>query len=121
MSVVMIVTTRKLNCLNSKLFSYAHKMSKRKLNDYAGFRTVLSDSKNIVVLTGAGVSAESGIPVFRGAGGLWRQYQATSLATPEAFRANPGLVWEFYSYRRNIAFNAQPNDVSIELKCIYFC
>lgn len=93
-------------------------MSKRKLNDYAGFRKVLNHSKNIVVLTGAGVSAESGIPVFRGAGGLWRQYQATSLATPEAFRANPGLVWEFYSYRRNVAFNAQPNDVSIECKCI---
>lgn len=117
----MIVTSRNLNFLNTKLFSYAYKMSKRKLNDYAGFRKVLNHSKNIVVLTGAGVSAESGIPVFRGAGGLWRQYQASSLATPEAFRANPGLVWEFYSYRRNIAFNSQPNDVSIQHKCIYFC
>ncbi|CAH0562203.1 unnamed protein product [Brassicogethes aeneus] len=85
-------------------------MSKRKLNDYAGFEKVLKEAKNIVALTGAGISAESGIPVFRGAGGLWRNYQATSLATPEAFRANPSLVWEFYQYRRNVAFNAQPNN-----------
>lgn len=73
-------------------------MSKRKLNDFAEFKKVLDNSKNIIVLTGAGVSAESGIPVFRGAGGLWRKYSATSLASPEAFRANPALVWEFYHY-----------------------
>lgn len=111
MCQIIIMSIR--NFLNWKLFNYAYKMSKRKLNDYAEFHKVLSHSKNIVVLTGAGVSAESGIPVFRGAGGLWRQYQATSLATPEAFRTNPGLVWEFYSYRRNVAFTAQPNNVSI--------
>lgn len=87
-------------------------MANRKLSDYKEFQKVLNNSKNIVILTGAGISAESGIPVFRGAGGLWRQYEASNLATPEAFRANPGLVWEFYSYRRNVAFNAQPNNVS---------
>lgn len=93
-------------------------MANRKLSDYKGFQKVLNNSKNIVILTGAGISAESGIPVFRGAGGLWRQYEATSLATPEAFRANPGLVWEFYSYRRSVAFNAQPNNVSIYILSI---
>lgn len=87
-------------------------MDKRKLSDYAGFQKVLNESKNIITLTGAGISAESGIPVFRGAGGLWRQYQAASLATPEAFRSKPDLVWEFYSYRRSVAFNAQPNNVN---------
>lgn len=96
-------------------------MSKRKLNDFAEFKKVLDNSKNIIVLTGAGVSAESGIPVFRGAGGLWRKYSATSLASPEAFRANPALVWEFYHYRRNVAFNAEPNNVSSSkmLDCFY--
>lgn len=90
-----------------------YNMAKRKLSDYAGFEKVLNESKNIVCLTGAGISAESGIHVFRGTGGLWRQYEATSLATPEAFQANPSLVWEFYSYRRNVAFNAEPNNVNI--------
>lgn len=87
-------------------------MSKRQLSDYEGFRKVLSESKNIVALTGAGVSAESGIPVFRGPGGLWRTHRSMDLATPHAFRTNPSLVWEFYHYRRNVAFNAQPNNVS---------
>nr|XP_023022591.1 NAD-dependent protein deacylase-like [Leptinotarsa decemlineata] len=85
-------------------------MSKRKISDYAGFNKILSESKNIVVLTGAGVSAESGIPVFRGAGGFWRTHRSQNLATPQAFAANPALVWEFYHYRRNVAFNAQPNN-----------
>ncbi|CAG9855019.1 unnamed protein product [Phyllotreta striolata] len=85
-------------------------MATRKLADYAGFRRVLDESKSIAVLTGAGVSAESGIPVFRGAGGFWRTHRSQDLATPQAFAANPSLVWEFYHYRRNIAFNAQPNE-----------
>ncbi|KAJ8917973.1 hypothetical protein NQ315_002669 [Exocentrus adspersus] len=86
------------------------KMSKRQLNDFEAFRKVLSQSKNIVALTGAGVSAESGIPTFRGEGGLWRKYRSADLATPHAFYTKPHLVWEFYHYRRTIAFNAQPND-----------
>jgi len=52
------------------------------------------------VLTGAGVSAESGLPTFRGKGGLWRGYRVLDVATPEAFRANPEMVWQFYSERR---------------------
>lgn len=86
-------------------------MSKRKINDFEGFKKALDDSKNIVVITGAGISAESGIPVFRGAGGLWRTHKALDLATSQAFRKNPALIWEFYHYRRNVAFNAQPNKV----------
>lgn len=87
-------------------------MAKRNYSDYEGFKKVLKEAKNIVALTGAGVSAESGIPVFRGAGGWWRSHRATELATPEAFQANPALVWEFYHYRREVAFKSAPNNVS---------
>ncbi|MDQ3281872.1 MAG: NAD-dependent deacylase [Acidobacteriota bacterium] len=60
-------------------------------------------------MTGAGVSADSGIPTFRGAGGLWREYRAEELATPEAFRRDPRLVWEWYEWRRGLIREAQPN------------
>ena len=70
--------------------------------DMNGFRKVLAGAKSVVALTGAGVSAESGVPTFRGAGGYWRIYQAQQLATPEAFSKDPSLVWEFYHYRREV-------------------
>jgi NAD-dependent deacetylase len=66
-------------------------------------------AERLVVLTGAGVSAESGVPVFRGAGGLWRQFRPEQLATPEAFRRQPDLVWEWYLWRREHIARAQPN------------
>jgi NAD-dependent deacetylase len=65
--------------------------------------------RKVVVLTGAGVSADSGIPTFRGEGGLWRNYRAEDLATPEAFARNPLLVWEWYEWRRSIVRDAEPN------------
>lgn len=65
--------------------------------------------RRVVVFTGAGVSAESGIPTFRGAGGLWRNFRAEDLATPEAFRRDPKLVWEWYEWRRGLIRDAQPN------------
>ncbi len=63
----------------------------------------------LVVLTGAGVSAESGVPTFRGAGGLWRRYRAQDLATPAAFQRDPRLVWEFYAWRREVVAGCRPN------------
>jgi NAD-dependent deacetylase len=63
----------------------------------------------IVVLTGAGVSAESGLATFRGPGGLWRGREPAELATPEAFRADPETVWRFYDWRRTQAARAEPN------------
>ncbi len=63
----------------------------------------------IVVLTGAGVSAESGIPTFRDEGGLWRNFKAEDLATPQAFKKDPKLVWEWYNWRREIISKAKPN------------
>ncbi len=61
------------------------------------------------VLTGAGISAESGIPTFRGEEGLWKQYRAEELATPGAFRQNPELVWEWYNWRRSLILEKGPN------------
>lgn len=73
------------------------------------FHAHLSKSKRVLSLLGAGLSASSGLPTFRGAGGLWRTHDSISLATPEAFHKDPGLVWQFYSYRRHMAMQAQPN------------
>ncbi|TFK56053.1 DHS-like NAD/FAD-binding domain-containing protein [Heliocybe sulcata] len=78
-------------------------------DDMASFSVVLSQSKHIIAVAGAGLSAASGIPTFRGAGGLWRKYDAISLATPEAFQENPSRVWQFYHYRREKALKCQPN------------
>lgn len=77
--------------------------------DLQSFTEYLGGCKRIVALLGAGISASSGLPTFRGAGGLWRSHDATSLATPEAFDETPGLVWQFYSYRRHMALQAKPN------------
>ncbi len=65
--------------------------------------------KNIVVLSGAGISAESGIKTFRDSGGLWEGYDVMEVATPEGFRKNPALVLEFYNMRRKQAIDAKPN------------
>ncbi|GAB6032713.1 NAD-dependent protein deacylase sirtuin-5, mitochondrial [Chamberlinius hualienensis] len=90
-------------------------MNRRPISDVSAFSAHLKTAKNIVVLTGAGVSAESGVPTFRGAGGYWRQYQAQNLACPQAFRRDPSLVWEFYHYRREVVLTKQPNQAHISL------
>ncbi|MET1101456.1 MAG: NAD-dependent protein deacetylase [Pyrodictiaceae archaeon] len=87
----------------------------------------LASAKNAIALTGAGISAESGIPTFRGKNGLWSKYRPEDLATPEAFERNPKLVWEWYKWRIGIVLSAKPNPghyalVKLEelgvLKCI---
>ncbi|RHZ46111.1 hypothetical protein Glove_634g20 [Diversispora epigaea] len=80
------------------------------------FQKVLQASKHIVALCGAGLSAESGVPTFRGKGGLWRTFDATSLATPRSFAANPSRVWEFYHYRRELVLKTEPNKAHKALK-----
>jgi NAD-dependent deacetylase len=72
-------------------------------------RRWLADASFIAALTGAGVSAESGIPTFRGDGGLWRRFRAEELATPQAFGRDPRLVWEWYDWRRQLIARAEPN------------
>jgi NAD-dependent deacetylase len=68
-----------------------------------------SPKDRLFVLSGAGISAESGLATFRGSGGLWNGSRVEDVATPEAWNANPGLVWCFYSMRRRDAMAAQPN------------
>ena len=66
-------------------------------------------AKRLVVITGAGISAESGVPTFRWANGLWRRYRAEDLATPLAFERDPRLVWEWYNWRRRLISGKEPN------------
>jgi NAD-dependent protein deacetylase/lipoamidase len=75
----------------------------------------VSPSDRVFVLTGAGVSAESGIPTFRGVGGLWRNYRIEEVASPGAWSRDPALVWEFYSMRRRVAAEAKPNPAHFAL------
>jgi NAD-dependent deacetylase len=69
----------------------------------------LANAAAVTVLTGAGISADSGVPTFRGADGLWRNFRAEDLATPEAFARDPRLVWEWYNWRRELIATKQPN------------
>jgi NAD-dependent deacetylase len=69
----------------------------------------IKQSKRLAVLTGAGISAESGVPTFRGEDGLWNSYRAEELATPGAFARDPKLVWEWYDWRRGIVAETKPN------------
>lgn len=81
--------------------------------------------KPLVVLTGAGISAESGVPTFRGQDGIWQDYRAEDLATPIAFERDPELVWRFYAWRRELVSGCQPNQahhllVDLEIKSSQF-
>ena len=78
-------------------------------------RTHLASAHHVTVLTGAGISADSGVPTFRGADGLWRNFRAEDLATPEAFERDPRLVWERYNWRRELIATKQPNPAHIAL------
>ncbi|HPM76268.1 MAG TPA: NAD-dependent deacylase [bacterium] len=69
----------------------------------------LAAAHKVVALSGAGLSAESGVPTFRGDGGLWRNRRPADLATPAAFAADPQLVWEFYNWRREKVLSVAPN------------
>ena len=79
------------------------------LADIEQAREWLAQASAVAILTGAGISAESGVPTFRGDGGLWREYKPEELATPEAFERDPALVWEWYNWRREIIAKAAPN------------
>lgn len=79
------------------------------LKQAAEFQECLRNLKRIVALVGAGLSASSGLPVFRGSQGLWKNFNMIDLATPDAFYIDPGLVWQFYAWRRHVALQAQPN------------
>jgi NAD-dependent deacetylase len=75
----------------------------------------ISPTDRVFVLTGAGISAESGLPTFRASDGLWAGHRLEDVCTPEAWQRNPALVWEFYSARRASAAQAQPNPAHVAL------
>ena len=76
---------------------------------FEAIKDQIKDIKKIIFVTGAGISQESGIPTFRGEGGLWRNHDAMQLATIDAFYDDPKLVWEWYNERRKNIFEATPN------------
>jgi len=78
-------------------------------SDLGILKDKLTGARTITVLTGAGISADSGVPTFRGTDGLWRTYRAEDLATPEAFERNPRIVWEWYNWRRELIATKRPN------------
>ena len=76
----------------------------------AGLLEAIHGARQVVALTGAGISAESGVPTFRDArSGLWAKFKPEELATPEAFRRNPKIVWEWYAWRRQLVARVEPN------------
>jgi NAD-dependent deacetylase len=77
--------------------------------ELAEARAALAAARSVLVLTGAGVSAESGVPTFRGPDGLWRSHRPEELATPKAFARDPRLVWEWYGWRRERVAACRPN------------
>ena len=81
----------------------------------AGLRERLAAARSICVLTGSGMSSESGLPTFRGAGGLWRTHRVEELASPDGFARDPRLVWSWYNERRAAHASAQPNAGHIAL------
>jgi NAD-dependent deacetylase len=94
-------------------------------SDLGLVREKIAAARSLAVLTGAGISADSGVPTFRGADGLWRNFRAEDLATPEAFERDPRLVWEWYNWRRELIATKQPNSahlaiVELERRCAQF-
>ena len=76
---------------------------------------VIENAEYLIALTGAGISKESNVPTFRGKDGLWRNYDAMELATPDAFRRNPSLVWEWYTWRQGLIAECNPNPAHLTL------
>ena len=92
---------------------------------FGRLRDKLASANSITVLTGAGISADSGVPTFRGTDGLWKTFRPEELATPEAFERDPRLVWEWYNWRRELIATKRPNEahaalVELERRCPEF-
>ena len=79
------------------------------LADIETIKARLGNAKSVTVLTGAGISADSGVPTFRGTDGLWRNFRPEELASPDAFARDPRLVWEWYNWRRELISTKNPN------------
>lgn len=99
--------------LRKSIFHFFKFYSQNPTSDFAKLKHLLNAAKQVVILSGAGISAESGVPTFRGPKGLWRQLEASILFNPVTFREDPGFVWEYYHYMRELVLKAQPNAVRI--------
>lgn len=84
-------------------------MDRVEVGRVADAAALIRDAERVVVLTGAGISAESGVPTFRGTAGLWKSFRPEDLATPAAFVRDPRLVWEWYGWRRSLIAECSPN------------
>ncbi len=84
-------------------------------NSVARVAEVIRRSRYVIAFTGAGISAESGVPTFRGEGGLWNRFRPEELATPEAFFRDPFRVWRWYAWRMDLIRKAKPNEAHIAL------
>ncbi|KAI1313733.1 histidine phosphatase superfamily [Xylaria venustula] len=98
-----------LNILMNSCTRHTPELAMAPRTSIAEFSKLVNSSSRILALCGAGLSAASGLPTFRGAGGLWRNHESTSLATPEAFEEDPVLVSLFYAWRKHMALQAKPN------------
>ncbi len=85
------------------------------MTDLAGLRERLAAARSICVLTGSGISAESGLPTFRGVGGLWRTHRVEELASPQGFARDPRLVWTWYGERRGAHRGVEPSPAHVAL------
>jgi NAD-dependent deacetylase len=85
------------------------------MSDVDEIRGILREAEAITVMTGAGISAESGVPTFRGQGGLWEGHRPEELATPGAFAADPEKVWRWYDWRRGLVAGCAPNPAHVAL------
>ena len=105
--------------------AYTLSMPMQAGSDLEILKTKLAEAQAITILTGAGISADSEVPTFRGTDGLWRNFRAEDLATPEAFERDPRLVWEWYNWRRELIATKHPNPahnavVQLERRCRQF-
>ena len=78
-------------------------------------KKILWSSESPVILTGAGISAESGVPTFRGEDGLWKNHRPEDLATMRAFRKDPELVWQWYNWRKKLVSKKEPNQAHVAI------
>lgn len=85
------------------------------MSDYSHLKQLLSSAKKLVFFTGAGISAESGIPTFRGKDGIWNKLKPEELANFDAFLKNPKIVWEWYQYRKDVVHRAKPNAAHVTI------
>jgi NAD-dependent deacetylase len=86
--------------------------------DLGDLRDRLDAARSVTVLTGSGISAESGLPTFRGVGGLWRTHRVEELASPQGFARDPRLVWTWYNERRTAHKDVEPSPAHVALACI---